>query len=158
MYDMLVKLYELPDEMISLDELKKEGISIKRALAPDKHNILSYVKDEFYEGWSSECDVAFSNKPNSCFIAVKEKKIIGFACYDVTAKGFFGPTGVSEKLRGSGIGKALLLKCLLSMREEGYGYAIIGAVDEAAGFYKKTVNALEIENSSPGVYQRLISN
>ncbi|MDP5272873.1 GNAT family N-acetyltransferase [Chengkuizengella axinellae] len=158
MFDMLVKLYDLSDEIVSLEELKKEGITIKRALAPDKFNIIEYVKDEFYDNWAGECDVAFSNKPISCFIAVKDKQVVGFACYDATAKGFFGPTGVSENVRGLGIGRALLYKSLISMREEGYGYAIIGAVDEAADFYKKTVHAVEIENSSPGVYERLISN
>ncbi|NDI33925.1 GNAT family N-acetyltransferase [Chengkuizengella sediminis] len=158
MFDMLVKLYDLSDEIINLDELKNEGISIKRALVPDKYTIINYAKNEFYEQWAGECDVAFSNHPVSCFIAVKDKQVIGFACYDVTAKGYFGPTGVSKRYRGLGVGKVLLLKCLLSMREEGYGYAIIGSVAEAAGFYEKTVNAITIENSSPGVYERLIDN
>ncbi|NBI29689.1 GNAT family N-acetyltransferase [Chengkuizengella marina] len=158
MFDMLVKLYDLSDEINNLDQLINEGISIKRALVPDKYTIINYVKNEFYEQWAGECDVAFSNNPVSCFIAVKDKQVIGFACYDVTAKGYFGPTGVSTKYRGLGIGKALLLKCLLSMREEGYGYAIIGAVADAAGFYEKIVNAIAIENSSPGIYERLIDN
>ena len=47
--------------------------------------------------------------------------------------------------------------CLnLSMWEEGYGYAIIGWADEALEFYKKSVNAIVIEDSAPGVYKRMI--
>ena len=29
-----------------------------------------------------------------CFIATENGKLIGFACYDATAKGFFGPIGI----------------------------------------------------------------
>lgn len=156
MPDMLVKLYNLNDEIPNLNELKNNGIQIKRALAPDKHKILAFIKDNFNEYWSSECDVAFSNTPISCFIATKNKTIIGFGCYDATAPNFFGPTGIKKEYRAQGIGKALLCKCLLSMKDDGYGYAIIGGVNEAIKFYQKTVNASIIEDSSPGIYRNLI--
>jgi hypothetical protein len=38
--------------------------------------------------------------PISCFIAVYEKSIAGFACYDATCKDFFGPTGVKKEFKG----------------------------------------------------------
>jgi GNAT superfamily N-acetyltransferase len=155
--DMFVKLYNLPEEIPGLDRLKNEGIEIRRALPVDKHLIVSYIKDVFSDGWASECDVSFSNKPVSCFVAVKEKKIIGFACYNATCIGFFGPTGVSPDFRSKGVGKALLFKALLSMWEEGFAYAIIGWVDDALEFYKKTVNAVAIEDSAPGIYKRMVS-
>lgn len=155
--DMLVKLYDLKPNIEEIEEFTHRGITFKRALPPNKHKIIDYVKNTFNINWANECEVTFSNKPVSCFIAVKDKKVIGFACYEATAKGFFGPMGVTEEFRGSGIGRILLLKCLLSMREEGYGYAIIGWVDDAINFYKKTVNAIAIEDSFPGVYSRLIN-
>ena len=68
----------------------------------------------------------------------------------------FGPTGVTSDYRGKGIGRALLLKCLLSMREQDYGYAIIGGVELPGEFYVKTANAVPIDNSFPGIYGRLI--
>lgn len=157
MPDMLVKLYNIPDEIPNIDYLKKRRISIKRVLAPDKHRVIQYVRDKFSDNWASECDVAFANKPISCYIAVKDKKIIGFACFDATAKNYFGPTGVTEEFRGLGIGTVLLLKCLLSMREEGYAYAIIGWVVDAVEFYERVVNASVIEDSSPGIYKQLIN-
>jgi hypothetical protein len=155
--DMLVKLYNLPSVIPGMEKLKEDGIEIRRALPMDKHLITSYVKETFSDAWASECDVSFTNKPVSCFAAVKNKKIIGFACYNATCFGFFGPTGVSEQFRNNGIGKALLFKCLLTMWEEGYAYAIIGWVDEALEFYKKVVNAVVIEDSSPGLYKRMIN-
>ena len=42
--------------------------------------------------------------------------------------GFFGPTGVGEDARGTGIGKALLFKCLESLKELGHVYGVIGGV------------------------------
>lgn len=153
---MLVKLYDLKSNIKDIKELESQGIYVKRALSPDKHLILEYVRNNFNETWASECDVAFSNKPISCFIAVKNKKVIGFACYDATAPNYFGPTGVSEAFRGYGVGKALLIESLLSMKNNGYGYGIIGWVAEASGFYKKAVNASVIEDSSPGIYKRMI--
>lgn len=156
MSDMLVKLYDLSDEVPNIDSLRSQGISIKRVLSPDKHKVIEYVRDTFSDGWASECDVAFSNQPISCFIAVKDKTIIGFACYDATAKNYFGPTGITAIFRGKGVGAALLHRCLLSMREEGYGYGIIGSVGNAVDFYHKKVGAMEIKDSSPGIYKRMI--
>jgi GNAT superfamily N-acetyltransferase len=156
MSDMLVNLYNLQEDTELYAELDKKGIKIKRVLSPDREKVIKFVCETFHDGWANESKAAFANNPISCYIAVKNKKIIGFACYDATAKNFFGPTGVLEDERGQGIGKALLLKCLFSMKEDGYGYAIIGWVTKAGGFYEKTVSATAIENSFPGVYERLI--
>ena len=156
MPDMLVKLYELPEVVNNIEALRNQEIFIKRVLSPDKNKIIEYVRKNFNENWVNECDCSFSNNPISCFIAVKDKQVIGFACYDATAKNYFGPTGISEIHRGMGIGKALLLKCLFAMRENGYGYAIIGGADEAIKFYEKTVDASVIEGSVPGIYKRMI--
>jgi GNAT superfamily N-acetyltransferase len=159
MSDMLVKLYDIKTEGELFDKLMKEGITIKRALAPDMMQIVDYVRNNHGEVWASECMVAFANKPISCYVAVKDKKLIGFSCYETTAKGFFGPMGVDDDLQGKGIGKALLHQCLSSMWESGYAYAVIGgAGDDVFGFYKKTVGAVEIPGSEPGVYKRMIED
>ncbi|MFU0800406.1 MAG: GNAT family N-acetyltransferase [Xylanivirga thermophila] len=156
MSDMLVKLYDLPDNSENIKKLEEQGIYIKRALAPDKFKVVEYVRETFGDGWASECDVAFSNSPISCFIAVQDKKVIGFACYDATCKDFFGPTGIDENVRGKGIGKALLLACLHAMYEQGYAYAIIGGTGGAIPFYQKVAGATVIEDSVPGIYGRMI--
>jgi predicted N-acetyltransferase YhbS len=95
--------------------------------------------------------------PISCYIASKDKRIVGFACYNATAKGVFGPLGVAEEERGRGVGEALLRSCMISMREIGYAYAVIGWTD-AVKFYEKAVGATVIENTPPEttIYQNLI--
>jgi hypothetical protein len=68
MPDMLVKLYDLPDVVPYLENLKAYGIEVRRALAPDKNKIVTWVSDTFGDRWTGECDVAFCSKPVSCFI------------------------------------------------------------------------------------------
>ena len=155
--DLLVKLYELEDEIKNLDKLKKDDIKIVRALALDKSRIIDFIKNEFEINWANEFERALFNNPSSCFIAIKDKEVVGFACYDTTGKGFFGPTGVSEKVRGKGVGTVLLLKCLLDMKNMGYGYAIIGGASDAIDFYSKVVGATIIPDSYPGIYSRMIA-
>ena len=77
--------------------------------------------------------------------------MIGFASYDATRLGFFGPTGVSEVTRGRGTGGAVLMACLHDMYAKGYGYGIIGGVGPAE-FYTKISGATLIPDSSPGIY------
>ena len=72
------------------------------------------------------------------------------------ARLYFGPTGVRKDMRGKGIGKALLLRCLYSMYERGYNYAIIGWVGPAE-FYQKACGATMIPDSTPRSYRRMIT-
>jgi GNAT superfamily N-acetyltransferase len=153
--DMLVKLYALPDSRDAFDRLLRNGITTRRALAPEKHKVVAWVRNAFSEAWASEVEVAFSRQPVSCFIAVQQKNILGFACHDATCPNFFGPTGTDPNARKNGIGTALLLACLEAMKQQGYGYAIIGGVGPAE-FYQKVVGAIPIEGSAPGIYRGLL--
>jgi GNAT superfamily N-acetyltransferase len=142
--DMLVKLYDLPPSGAAFERLREQGIEVRRALAPEKHKVLAWVRDNFSEGWASEAEVAFARQPISCFIAVKERKVVGFACHDATCRNFFGPTGVAPQARKSGVGTGLLFACLEAMRQQGFGYAIVGGVGPA-DYYSKAVGAVPIE-------------
>lgn len=155
MADMLIKLYELETQVPFLAEQKALGITLRKPSGPEKHAIIAWVADHFGAGWASEVDVALSNQPRTCFVAVKDAKVIGFACYDATALGFFGPIGVAKSHRKKGTGKALMNACLLDMKHKGYGYAVVGAVKDT-DFYKKAVDAIEIPDSAPGIYAKQI--
>jgi len=154
MSDMLVKLYEIKDFS---DDILPADIKIKRAIAPEKHIITSWVRENFSAAWADECEIALSNTPTKCFIAYTGNEIIGFACYDATAIGFFGPIGVLDKYRKTGIGKALLLKALTAMKYAGYAYAIIGWAGPV-DFFKKNCKATIIENSDKSVYEDILKN
>lgn len=107
--------------------------------------------------WASECETAFFGFPVRMWIAADGGKVVGFACYDCTARGFFGPTGVLPGYRGRGIGKNLLLRCLDGLREAGYAYAVIGGVEEKNfAFYAKVCGAEPIPGSERGIYRDLL--
>lgn len=149
--DMIVNLTNLPEYKIDNE------VKIKRAFAGDKEQILTFISDNFQKTWMYEAEKALLQ--DKCFIATRQGKVVGFACFDTTAKGFFGPTGVTERERHNGIGKALLIRTLGAMCEYGYGYAIIGWVSDAENFYRKTVNAEFVKGGEPenSVYSNMIS-
>jgi ribosomal protein S18 acetylase RimI-like enzyme len=151
MADLLAPLYALPSDTEIADDSKT--VRVRRAMAYELEEVARYVGEHFNERWASETRIAFSEHPIRCFVAIKDGALCGFACYDVTFRGFFGPTGVSEEARGSGIGRALLLNALRAMKDVGYAYAIIGDVGSAQSFYERAVNARVIPGSEPGAYE-----
>jgi predicted N-acetyltransferase YhbS len=155
MIDMLVRLYDLPDSSQTYQKVADSGVTLRRARAFEKHTVVAFVRANFSEKWVSEVEVAMTRQPIACFIATKDKEILGFACYDTTLRGFFGPTGVLESARKLGLGKALLMRSLEALRESGYAYAIIGGVGPKE-FYEKNCGAIEIPGSDPGTYTDLL--
>lgn len=151
MFDMLVRLYDLPSLSEAIVQQKHIGVVIRRAIAPEKYLITEWLGRHFRKSRISECEVAFAQQPVACFLAITDAEAVGFACYGVTKRGFFGPMGVISAARKRGTGRALLLACLHSMWTEGYGYAIVGGVGPAK-FYEKTVGAVKIKGSTPGIY------
>ncbi len=149
--DMLVNLYEL-DESVD----KNVDFEIRRILSPNIHLLEKFIVDNFSMGWASEAKAACYKSNPTCFIAIKDNQIVGFACYDATTKGFFGPLGVHPNYRKQGIASKLILHTMLAMKQDGYAYAIIGGVaDKLVPFYKKTCKAMEIELGKQ-VYSRML--
>jgi GNAT superfamily N-acetyltransferase len=154
MPDMLVRLYDLPEPSESYRRAREAGAMVRRAEPWDGARYRRFVESNFGELWRVEAERAFRGSPITAYLAEKEGRVVGFAAYECTRRGFFGPTGVEEASRGQGIGAALLFRCLESMREMGYAYAVIGGVGPA-GFYEKLCGAFVIPGSEVGVYESL---
>lgn len=154
MSDLLVRLYDLP-EFEATGRVRAAGITVRRAISPERHVILEWIEAHFGQAWVSEAALGLSIQPATVLIATRGQELLGFACYDTTAKGFFGPTGVDEAVRGQGIGEALLIATLRAMREAGYAYGVIGDPGPVA-FYTKRLDALEIPKSKPGHYAGML--
>ena len=146
MPDLLVNLLKLPP----LEQLDAK-VLIRRAQPFELSVVSDFIQQNFKTSWADEASVGFANKPISVFIAAIDRELVGFAAYECTRRGFFGPTGVLESARGSGIGKALLVSSLIGLRELGYVYGIIGAAGPVH-FYQKAVGAIVIPDSEPGIY------
>ena len=154
MPDMLVKLYAIPDLAPALERVRGHGVVVRPASSPEKPRVLAWTAQHF-PYWTAEVESAYARLPASCFLAVREQELLGFACYDSIRPNFFGPTGVLEAERGRQIGTALLLAALHAQKAQGYAYAIIGGVGPAE-YYAKTVGATLIEGSQPGIYDGLL--
>lgn len=154
MADMLVKLYELPGLEPALASASAQGVTVRRALSLEKPGVLAWMQANF-PLWAAEVEAALCRTPVSCFLAVREQSLLGFACYDATCRNFFGPMAVLEAERGRGLGRALLLAALHAQRAQGYAYSIIGGVGPP-DFYVKAVGAIPIEGSTPGIYAGML--
>lgn len=151
---MLVKLYDLPSLEQAIELASAQGVAIRRGLSAEKPHLVEWVRANFTP-WVAEVEAAFCRLPIACFIAIRDRDILGFACYDATCNNFFGPEGVLESERGRGFGRALLLAALHAQKAQGYAYSIIGGVGPAQ-FYAKSVGAVAIEGSTPGVYAGML--
>ncbi|MEW8507113.1 MAG: GNAT family N-acetyltransferase [Candidatus Thiodiazotropha sp.] len=149
--DMLIKLYNIEIDWSFISRQAERQVRIRKPIGPDRLAITHWAEQQFPQTWLGEIQRALNNTPCSCFIAQRESTLLGIACYDATALGYFGPLGVLESARGYGIGRSLTLACLLDMRLKGYGYAIVGMAGKA-DFYRKVAGAVEIPDSDPGIY------
>lgn len=152
MPDLLVNLLKLPPAEHESDEFL-----VRRAQAFEISAVRSFVEENFSQSWADEISVGFARQPISVFVATMERELIGFAAYECTRRGFFGPMGVVERAHGKGAGKALLLAALWGLREMGYVYGIVGAAGPVR-FYQKTVGAIVIPDSEPGIYTDLLKS
>jgi predicted N-acetyltransferase YhbS len=138
-------------DLTSMSEEKlpnqKEEFMIERA---QENDIESLAPLEFMEKkyrmfyWPQEVRLSFTNSPISTFIArdTKNNKIVGWATHSVGFPGCFGPTGVSKKVRGNGLGGLLLKWCLRDLKNQGINECIIRWVGEnTTYFYLKSVGA-----------------
>lgn len=152
--DLLVRLYDLPETPADA-RTASAGITIRRALPPERYAVRDWILERFSPYWGGEAEMALSHFPTTIWLAIKDGRLLGFACHDVSARGFFGPTGVDESVRGQGVGEALLFATLRGMREAGYAYAVIGDPGPVE-FYLKRLDAMLIPKSSPGIYRGML--
>lgn len=152
--DLLVNLYSRRMETLRARAQDVQA-EIRVALPPEQHIIKDWVRTHFSEYWVSEVSAAMAHQPPGCLIATIEGRLVGFACYDATARGFFGPTGVSEDQRGKGIGLALFYQALVAMKALGYAYAVVGSAGPV-DFYVNAAGAIPIPSDKEDIYQGLL--
>jgi N-acetylglutamate synthase-like GNAT family acetyltransferase len=138
--DMIVSLrnYSFPD-------IRTNDIIFRRAEQNDVISLMNFIKEEFGNGWLDSLENGFLKDKIPIFIALGDKEILGFSCFDVVRhkKGLFGPMGTTHSKRVQGIGYTLLHMCLREMKEIGYEYAVIGEAGPLE-FYEKACNAVVI--------------
>ena len=151
MADLLVNLLNLPERAPTLAALGPQNVIVRRARTFEATPAQLFVAENFSRNWADEISVGFYRQPVSIFLATIDKKLVGFAAYECTARAYFGPEGVAPEYRRRGVGKALLLSALWGLRELGYVYGIIGGAGPVE-FYERCVGAIVIPGSDPGLY------
>ncbi|HEY2961326.1 MAG TPA: GNAT family N-acetyltransferase [Pyrinomonadaceae bacterium] len=152
MPDLLVNLLKLP-----APESEGQGFLVHRPQPFELSIVRSFVAENFSPRWADEISIGFTRQPVSVFVATIDRELVGFAAYECTRRGFFGPMGVADTAQAKGVGKALLIASLWALREMGYVYTIIGAAGPVR-FYQKTVGAIVIPDSEPGIYTDLLKS
>jgi predicted N-acetyltransferase YhbS len=112
-----------------------KGIVVRRARPEDRERTLVAIERMFSKAWWFETSLAFRASEPTVYIAERDGEVVGFADYDATNFGLFGPTGVHESLRGRKVGAVLLRRCLRDMQALGYPYALIPTNLERLNFY-----------------------
>ncbi|RXJ02553.1 GNAT family N-acetyltransferase [Anaerobacillus alkaliphilus] len=137
---------EIPEDVIELKEKRvSEGFTFGPVEDGDLYELIRFANDKFNPDWGRAIrEGILQGLPMSrVFVARNPKQqLIGFCLYG-GYEGIperFGPFGVDEETRGTGIGKILLYDCLAAMRAEGLHGAWFlwtGEKTPAGHLYKK---------------------
>jgi len=122
--------FYVPSRILKLrDELHRHGIAITLAARADGGDLCDWVKAKFGAGWAYEVATSIENAGNngSGTLVAKDRggDIVGFSTHGGLEPNWFGPIGVDESRRKSGVGSALLFESLRLMRLNGIAEAII---------------------------------
>lgn len=136
------------------EAIARAGFTFER-VEPGDERFLAWIDHEFGGTWSGEAYAGAS------VVARHGDRTAGFATYDPQGlryfwlrgsgaqpgTGVFGPFGVGRDFRGSGIGPHLLVAALASLRERGYGRALIPAVghEKLVAYYVRNAGAAVVE-------------
>jgi GNAT superfamily N-acetyltransferase len=119
------------------------GYEVRRVQRRERDLLLKVASEAFAPAWAFELGRAMDQDPPAVFAAWKGTQPVAFAAHDAnnSGLGWFGPAGTLTAHRGHGLGEALLLACLLDVREkpEGGVIAWIGPRE----FYEKSAGALD---------------
>lgn len=121
-------------------------VIVRKVNKSDELQVKEFVLKSFYERWASTIDIGFETEDIPVYIAIVNDQIVGFAGFNISKrrKGYFGPLGVLKNHRDKKIGEALVLSCMIEMKNMGFDNCIIGNAS-TFDFYEKTCGAKLIE-------------
>ena len=152
--DLLAKLYEINDDPAIMQRMTDQGVQIKQVMPMNTTKVYNFIKDNFAATWADECLPSILN--GDCFVAVKDRELLGFFAIDTPAKGFTGPIGVLPSARRMGISRALGLVGMKAMRAKGYRYAVSGRVHPWFQTVEKSIVGVVPIPNSKGSYSDMI--
>ena len=116
--------FSIPQDVREVEAARrKEGYVVENLTLPYVSSVIGFNNEEFDPDWTRAIrDALKSDVPlSNVLIARRGDTVVGFCIYggyDGVGERF-GPFGVAESLRGTGLGKVLLYRCLEQMRHDG---------------------------------------
>jgi mycothiol synthase len=125
------------------ERVRAEGYDLRRATLAERELLLKVASEAFAPAWAFELERALDQDPPAVFAAWRDGLPVAFAGHDANNRGlgWFGPAGTLTSHRGHGLGEALLLRCLLDVRDQPEG-GVIAWIGPRA-FYEKVAGAVE---------------
>lgn len=120
--------------------LKRQGVTIRRAVGDDGSCLTGVVQKFYSEEWAVEVSFSLRQDPIGTHVALVNGKLAGFAAAGIWARNTFGPMGTLPGYEGRGIGAVLLRRCLADLRAAGEERAVI-AWTGPEEFYARKVGA-----------------
>jgi GNAT superfamily N-acetyltransferase len=125
------------------DAARARGYEVRRVGKRERDLLLRVAGDAFSQAWAFELGRAMDQEIPAVFAAWKDGAPVAFAAHDAynSGLGWFGPAGTLTAHQGCGLGEALLIHCLLDVRDrpEGGVIAWIGPRE----WYERCAGAVE---------------
>lgn len=138
----------IPDDIIAREKhLNSEGITVDMIKPENIPALLEFLRREFPGDWQKILRESLNDICNGrlsadhVFVAMSNGACIGFCRHEGER---FGPFGVAGQVRGRGIGRVLLFKCLQNMKAKGLTRAWLMWTDERAARLYTTAGFREI--------------
>lgn len=130
-----------------LNQLQERGIEIKGFEKKYTYELLSFLRREFPGDWAGNIvEKIKAGTGDQIVIAVKDQQVLGYCQFEGS---HFGPFGVSEKLRGEGVGSLLYWYVVEMMKKRGYHFIWLAWTGGAAArFYREKGNLAQTRDSS----------
>ena len=119
------------------------GVAVRRVLEDgDVAAVTAFCEQVFADRPAWRHEVARGIEHGACLAALDtgSGETVGFACHSVNRAGWFGPTGTDPRVRGRGVGAALLSAACVDLAVAGFRSAEIAWIGPV-GFYARTAGA-----------------
>ncbi len=120
--------------------LRALDVEVRRGGPADDGPLQASLAADWPPNWVVECTLALRNADGGLQLALQGSRYVGFCAYGVNRVREIGPVGTVPELRGLGVGRVLLRRCLAEQRDRGLATAEIGWVGPLA-YYSRHVRA-----------------
>jgi predicted N-acetyltransferase YhbS len=128
------------DVAAAQDALRSAGIEIRRACTADDGPLQQSLGSTWQQSWITEIVAALRSSQAGLYLAVQDRRYIGFCASGLNRRHEVGPVGTSPDRRGLGIGGVLLKRCLSDQRECGVTVAELVWAGPLS-YFSRTLNA-----------------